>query len=124
HKKFTISSNRSEVLFVDYIAEHLNPNGKAGIIVLEGVIFQSGTAYKDLRKMLVENYLYAVVSLPASVFNPYSGVKTFILLIDKAIAKQRKEILFIKIDNDGFNLGAQRTAVKGSQLEEAISLTH
>jgi type I restriction enzyme M protein len=124
HKKFTIASNRSEVLFVDYIAEHLNPKGKAGIIVPEGVIFQSGTAYKDLRKLLVENYLYAVVSLPAGVFNPYSGVKTSILLMDKALAKQRNEILFVKIDNDGYNLGAQRTAVKGSQLEEAITLTH
>lgn len=124
HKKFTISSNRSEVLFVDYIAEHLNPKGKAGIIVPEGVIFQSGKAYKALRKMLVEDYLYAVVSLPAGVFNPYSGVKTSILLMDKAIAKQRNEILFVKIDNDGYNLGAQRTAVKGSQLEEAIALTH
>lgn len=107
HKKFTISSNRSEVLFVDYIAEHLNPNGKAGIIVPEGIIFQSGTAYKDLRKMLVENHLYAVVSLPAGVFNPYSGVKTSILLMDKEVAKNREEILFIKIDNDGYNLGAQ-----------------
>jgi type I restriction enzyme M protein len=124
HKKFTISSNRSEVLFVDYIAEHLNPKGKAGIIVPEGVIFQSGKAYKGLRKMLVENYLYAVVSLPAGVFNPYSGVKTSILLMDKAIAKQRNEILFVKIDNDGYNLGAQRTAVKGSQLEEAIKIIH
>lgn len=124
HKKFTISSNRSEVLFVDYIAEHLNPNGKAGIIVPEGIIFQSGTAYKELRKMLVENYLYAVVSLPAGVFNPYSGVKTSILLMDKEIAKKREEILFIKIDNDGYNLGAQRTAVKGGQLEEAIKLAH
>lgn len=124
HKKFTISSNRSEVLFVDYIAEHLNPQGKAGIIVPEGVIFQSGTAYKDLRKMLVDNYLYAVVSLPAGVFNPYSGVKTSILLLDKTLAKQRNEILFVKIDNDGYNLGAQRSAVKGGQLEEAIGLIH
>ena len=105
HKKFTISSNRSEVLFVDYIAEHLNLKGKAGIIVPEGIIFQSGTAYKDLRKMLVENHLYAVVSLPAGVFNPYSGVKTSILLMDKEIAKKRAEILFIKINNDGFSLG-------------------
>lgn len=124
HKKFTISSNRSEVLFVDYIAEHLNPNGKAGIIVPEGIIFQSGTAYKDLRKMLVENNLYAVVSLPAGVFNPYSGVKTSILLMDKEVAKKRDEILFIKIDNDGYNLGAQRTAIKGSQLEDAIQIAH
>src|SRR5690606_17779262 len=124
HKKFTITSNRSEVLFVDYIAEHLNPKGKAGIIVPEGIIFQSGTAYKALRKMLVENQLYAVVSLPAGVFNPYSGVKTSILLMDKEVAKKRDEILFIKIDNDGYNLGAQRTAVKGGQLEEAIRLAH
>jgi len=122
HNKFSISSNRSEVLFVDYIAEHLNPKGRAGIIVPEGIIFQSGTAYKALRKMLVENYLYAVVSLPAGVFNPYSGVKTSILLMDKEFAKKSEEILFVKIENDGYNLGAQRNAVKGSQLEEAIEI--
>ena len=122
HKRFTVSSNRSEVLFVDYIAEHLNPNGRAGVIVPEGVIFQSGKAYKELRKMLVENYLYAVVSLPAGVFNPYSGVKTSILLMDKALAKKTNKILFVKIENDGFSLGAQRTPVKGGQLGEAIEV--
>ncbi len=122
HKRFSISSNRSEVLFVDYIAEHLNPKGRAGIIVPEGVIFQSGTAYKDLRKMLVDNYLYAVVSLPAGVFNPYSGVKTSILLIDKELSKINQEILFVKVDNDGFGLGAQRNAVKGGQLDDAIEI--
>lgn len=120
HKKFTISSNRSEVLFVDYIAEHLNPKGRAGIIVPEGIVFQSGTAYKALRKMLVDKYLYAVVSLPAGVFNPYSGVKTSILLMDADLAKKNKDVLFVKIDNDGYGLGAQRNAVKGGQLEEAV----
>lgn len=120
HKKFTVKSNRSEVLFVDYITEHLNPNGRAGIIVPEGVIFQNGKAYKELRKMLVDDYLYAVVSLPAGVFNPYSGVKTSILLMDKVIAKKSNKILFVKIENDGFNLGAQRISVKGGQLEETI----
>ncbi|MEZ5009552.1 MAG: N-6 DNA methylase [Chitinophagales bacterium] len=124
HKKFTISSNRSEVLFVDYIAEHLNPKGRAGIIVPEGVIFQSGKAYKELRKMLVDNYLYAVVSLPAGVFNPYSGVKTSILLMDKDFAKKTDDILFVKIDNDGYGLGAQRNEIKGGQLEDAIELLH
>lgn len=122
HKKFSISSNRSEVLFVDYIAEHLNSKGRAGIIVPEGVIFQSGTAYKDLRKMLVDKYLYAVVSLPAGIFNPYSGVKTSILLMDKKFAKTNEEILFVKIDNDGFGLGAQRNAVKGGQLDDAVEV--
>lgn len=124
HKKFTISSNRSEVLFVDYIAEHLNPNGKAGIIVPEGIVFQSGTAYKDLRKMLVENHLYALVSLPAGVFNPYSGVKTSILLMDKTLAKQKDNVLFINVENDGFSLGAQRYSIEGEQLSEIIRILH
>ncbi len=119
HNRFSIKAKRSEVLFVDYIAEHLNPNGRAGIIVPEGIIFQSQKAYKDLRKMLVENYLYAVVSLPAGVFNPYSGVKTSMLLMDKSLAKKTNKILFVKIENDGFDLGAQRTPIEGSELPRA-----
>jgi type I restriction enzyme M protein len=108
HSKFSIKANRAEVLFVDYIVEHLSTRGRAGIIVPEGIIFQSANAYKKLRKILVEDGLYAVVSLPSGVFSPYSGVKTSILLFDKDITKKKKEVLFIKIENDGFDLGAQR----------------
>src|ERR1035438_2636440 len=110
HKRFSIQAKRSEVLFVDYMAEHLNPTGRAGIIVPEGIIFQSGTAYKDLRKMLVANALVAVVSLPAGCFNPYSGGKTSILILDKSLARQSDTIAFFKVENDGFGLGAQRRA--------------
>ena len=42
HNKFSISANKSEVLFVDYIISHLKPNGRAGIVVPEGIIFQTG----------------------------------------------------------------------------------
>ena len=122
HNRFSIKATRSEVLFVDYIAEHLTPGGRAGVIVPEGIIFQSQNAYKALRKMLVENYLWAVVSLPAGVFNPYSGVKTSILLLDRNLAKRTDEVLFVKIENDGFDLGAQRRPIEGSQLAEAQKL--
>ncbi|PUA17320.1 N-6 DNA methylase [Glaciimonas sp. PCH181] len=118
HKRFSIQAKRSEVLFVDYIAEHLTPTGRAGIIVPEGIIFQSQNAYKELRKMLVENSLVAVVSLPAGVFQPYSGVKTSILILDKSLAKQSHSVAFFKIENDGFGLGAQRRANGGEQLTQ------
>jgi type I restriction enzyme M protein len=120
HKRFSVQSNRSEVLFVDYIAEHLTQDGKAAVIVPEGIIFQSGNAYKQLRKMLVDKYLVGVISLPAGVFNPYSGVKTSILWLDKTLAKKTDKILFIKIENDGFDLGAQRRAIKGNDLPTAL----
>ena len=123
HSRFSVQAKRSEVLFVDYIAEHLNPNGRAGVIVPEGIIFQSAKAYKALRKMLIEeNYLYAVVSLPAGVFNPYSGVKTSILFMDKTLAKQTDKILFVAIENDGFGLGAQRREIDANDLPEALQI--
>ena len=118
HKRFSIQAKRSEVLFVDYMAEHLTPTGRAGIIVPEGIIFQSQTAYKELRKLLVENSLVAVISLPAGVFNPYSGVKTSILILDKSLARQCETIAFFKIENDGFGLGAQRRANVGEELTQ------
>ncbi|MBI4972629.1 MAG: N-6 DNA methylase [Candidatus Omnitrophica bacterium] len=122
HKRFSVQANRSEVLFVDYILEHLRPNGRAGIIVPEGIIFQSATAYKALRKLLIEDGLLAVVSLPAGVFNPYAGVKTSILLFDNGLAKKTKDILFLKILNDGYDLGAQRREIDKNDLPLALEI--
>ena len=118
HRRFSVQSKRSEVLFVDYIAEHLTPTGRAGIIVPEGIIFQSQSAHKQLRKMLIEEYLVAVVSLPAGVFQPYSGVKTSVLILDKALAKKTDRIAFFKVENDGFDLGAQRREIAENDLPQ------
>ncbi|MEN9552306.1 MAG: hypothetical protein RI935_683 [Candidatus Parcubacteria bacterium] len=123
HDKFGVKANKSEVLFVNYIAEHLKLHGRAGIIVPEGIIFQSGNAYKQLRKSLVEDgYLSAVISLPSGVFNPYAGVKTSILILDRQRAKESKEILFVKVENDGYDLGAQRRPIQKNNLPEALEL--
>jgi type I restriction enzyme M protein len=120
HNKFGVASNRAEVLFVDYIMNHLRPKGRAGIIVPEGIIFQRGIAYKELRKNLLENGLYAVVSLPGGVFQPYSGVKTSILLFDYELAKQKTEVVFVKISADGFDLGASKRVVSQNDLPAAL----
>ncbi|MDR1389062.1 MAG: restriction endonuclease subunit S, partial [Treponema sp.] len=96
--------------------------GRAAVIVPEGIIFQSAKAYTQLRKMLVEKYLYAVVSLPAGVFNPYSGVKTSILFMDRKIAAKANGILFVKVENDGYDLGAQRRAIEKNDLPTATEI--
>jgi type I restriction enzyme M protein len=120
HKKFGVQANKAEVLFTDYIAEHLNSNGRAGIVVPNGIVATSQTAYKQLRKMLVQDSLIAVLSLPAGVFQPYSGVKTSVLILDKRLAKKSQHILFLKIENDGFDLGAQRREIDKNDLPVAL----
>ena len=121
HKRFGVSSKKAEVLFTSYILDHLKPDGRAGIIVPEGVIFQTGKAYKELRKQLIENALIGVISFPSGVFQPYSGVKTSILILDKKLSKERYSIFFAKVKNDGFELGAQRKPIKENDLPNIIN---
>jgi len=117
HNRFGVKSTKAEVLFVDYINEHLKPNGRAGIIVPEGIVFQNGIAYKQLRKKLIDNALIAVISLPNGVFQPYSGVKTSILILDKIRNKKSEAIYFINIGNDGYSLNSSRNKIEGDELK-------
>lgn len=122
HKKFGIKANKAELLFTDYIAEHLNPGGRAGIVVPEGIIFQTASAYKNLRKLLLDDSLIAIVSLPAGIFQPYSGVKTSVLILDKKLSRNCRDVLFVKIENDGYDLGAQRREIEKNDLPFALSI--
>ena len=116
HSRFRVAAKRAEVLFVDYIASHLNEHGRAGIIVPEGIIFQSQNAYRQLRRILLDESLVAVISLPSGVFNPYSGVKTSILILDKVLAPKTDYVAFFKVENDGYDLGAQRRPIGKDDL--------
>ena len=121
HARFRVSASRAEVLFVDYMASHLNEHGRAGIIVPEGIIFQSQNAYRQLRRFLVDESLVAVISLPGGVFNPYSGVKTSILILDKVLAPKTDYVAFFKVENDGYGLGAQRRTIDKDDLPAVSS---
>ena len=116
HSRFRVAAKKAEVLFVDYIASHLNEHGRAGIIVPQGIIFQSQNAYRQLRRFLLDESLVAVISLPAGVFKPYSGVKTSILILDKVVAPTTDHVAFFNVANDGFDLGDQRRPINQDDL--------
>lgn len=122
HKLFEIQSKRAELLFVDYFIEHLTINGKAGIIIPEGIMFVEQAAFKNVRKKLVEESLIAVITLPHGVFKPYASVKTHILILDKALSKKSESILFVNIESDGYTQSDTRLPVNENDLPEAIKL--
>jgi type I restriction enzyme M protein len=118
HAQFPIAARRSELLFLQYIATHLTEKGRAGIIVPEGMVFQNRGAYREVRKLLLDSALVAVVSLPAGCFNPYSEAKTSILFLDKALAKSSEMIGFFRAEHDGFGLGKLRHRIAQDDLPE------
>ena len=96
---------QTELLFLQFMLNHLKEGGRCGVVVPEGVLFGSTGAHKELRRRLVENNtVEAVLSLPGRVFNPYSGVKTSVLVFRKGGATER--VMFLHADDDGFKLDA------------------
>lgn len=125
HSRFAISSKRSEVLFVDYIVQHLKPSGRAAIVVPEGIVFKKGKAYRELRKMLLASGLHTVLSLPKGIFSPYSGFKTDILFVEKSVADKHSDVLFVNLRHDGYDPGATKRPIPENDLPEALRvLTH
>jgi type I restriction enzyme M protein len=99
------TSTATELLFLKYMIDSLRPGGRCAVIVPEGVLFGSTGAHKELRRQLIENNrVEAVMSLPGGVFQPYSGVKTSVLVFRKGGTTDN--VVFLQADNDGYKLDA------------------
>src|SRR6267154_3092884 len=75
---------KTEILFLHLFARLLENGGRSAVIVPDGVLFGSSRAHVEVRKKLIEdNRLDAVVSMPSGVFRPYAGVSTAVLVFTK-----------------------------------------
>jgi type I restriction-modification system DNA methylase subunit len=121
HNRFAISSNRSELLFVDYIAEHLTPCGRAAVVVPDGVITGKGQPNIALRKLLLDQCcLRAIVSLPPGVFLPYARAKTSILIFSKGL--KTENVWFAQLTEDGFTMDDRRKPCDANDIPRLLSL--
>lgn len=114
------TTTATEILFVKYMLDSLKEGGRCGVIVPEGVLFGSTGAHKELRRQLLENNtVEAVLSLPGGVFQPYSGVKTSVLVFRKG--GSTKQVLFLHADSDGYKLDAKHdTAIEQDDLPSLV----
>jgi len=103
------NSTATELLFLKYMMDNLRDGGRCGVVIFEGVLFGSTSAHRELRRQLVENFrVEAVISLPGGVFQPYSVVKTSVLVFRKGGTTDN--VLFLHVDNDGYKLDANHDA--------------
>lgn len=122
HNRFQVKSPRAELLFLDYIIEHLKPTGRAGVIVPESVLGNNNAKYyAQLRKVILPK-LVAIVNFDNFTFQPYAEVATSVLVIDNTLSRKTSSILFIDIDNDGFDKSSQKRPIDKNDLPEALLL--
>ena len=79
--EFRLTIKTKAFLFVDLFEQILFEGGRAAVIVPEGVLFNRNVQPINNRKRLLENNtVEAIISLPQGVFSPYSKVKTSIVI--------------------------------------------
>ena len=124
------STTATELLFLKYMLDSLRApsdpasgagGGRCGVIVPEGVLFGSTGAHRELRRQLIEhNRVDAVLSLPGGVFQPYSGVKTSVLVFRRGGRTQ--DVLFLHAEQDGYKLDANHdTPIDADDLPALLS---
>lgn len=101
------TTTKTELLFVTLIERLLVTGGQAAVIVPDGVLFGSSNAHKSIRKRLIEeNQLDGVISLPSGVFKPYAGVSTAILVFTKGGTTEN--VFYYDVQGDGYSLDDKR----------------
>lgn len=115
------TTSATEILFLKYMMDALDTDGRCAVIVPEGVLFGSTGAHKELRRQLMEsNRVQAVLSLPGGVFQPYSGVKTSVLFFQRG--GRTENVMFLHADNDGFKLDANHdTPIEADDLPGLVA---
>jgi type I restriction enzyme M protein len=119
---FTVRSGSTEVLFLQHIMKTLARRGRAGVVVPESVLFRGGPDLKVRQKLLKEFNLHTVMSLPAGVFLPYTGVKTNIIFFNREEdERQTDSVWFYELMNDGFELKQTRRPIEGEQFSDFLA---
>lgn len=98
---FAYKTGATQVLFLQYIIDHLRPNGgRCGMVIDEGVLFRTNeTAFvQTKRKLLDDCDLWCIVSLPGGVFTAAgAGVKTNLLFFTKG--RQTEKIWYYDLSD-------------------------
>src|SRR5436190_3833915 len=110
---------KTEILFLHLFLRLLEMGGRAAVIVPDGVLFGTSNAHVEIRKKLIEeNRLDAVVSMPSGVFKPYAGVSTAVLLFTKGGTTEK--IWFYDMEHDGFSLDDKRQKVSDNDIPDIL----
>lgn len=112
NEELALKTTKTELLFIERIYNMLEMGGTAGIVVPQGVLFGTGGAFVDARKLMIEkSELKAVITAPSGVFKPYAGVSTALLIFTKGGTTEN--VWFYDMESDGYTLDDKRSKLGG-----------
>lgn len=123
NENLKLGTTKTELLFIERIYTMLKMGGTAAVIIPQGVLFGTGKAFIEARKLMVEkSELKAVITMPSGVFKPYAGVATAILIFTKG--SETNTVWFYDMQNDGYTLDDKRNKINKSDLLNIVQEYH
>lgn len=89
---FAFKTRATQVLFVQYVMQILEPGGRCGIVLDEGLLYRTNeeSFVKTKRKLLDECDVWCIVSLPGGAFTGSgAGVKTNLVFLTRGRKTER-----------------------------------
>ena len=120
---FKVNAMGVEGLFMEWIIRALKPNGKAFIVVPDGIFNRQND--KNLRQFLIEEcFIDGIISLPTKTFFT-TPKKTYILAITKKANKkdtQSQRVFTYLASEIGESRDVYRFDIEQNDLQEAVKL--
>lgn len=115
--------SRSETALNTFALNHLADNGKAVLLVPNGVLLNSSQfEYKFRRRLIDENHLEAIITLPSDACQPFSPSPTHLLLATNIQPYENALTWFLHPAYDGYVSGRGRDLTQTPQTPNDLTL--
>ena len=116
-----VDSKKTELLFLGLIIKGLKLGGRAAVIIPDGVLFGNSNAHQIIRKKLIDDQkLEAIISMPSGVFKPYAGVSTGVLIFTKTNSGGTDHVWFYDMTADGLSLDDKRNPIQDNDIPDIL----
>lgn len=111
----------ADLAFTMHMLSWLSPGGKAAIVEFPGVLYR-GNAEKKIRKYLIDNnFVEAVIQLPANLFFGKVTISTCIIVLSKGKADDK--ILFVDASEEFSHVG-NKNKLMPENIERVYKAIH
>lgn len=107
---------KADFMFVQHMISSLKATGRMAVIMPHGVLFRGGEERKMREWMIKRGFLEAIIGLPPALFYG-TGIPASILIINRAGADARREVLFINADHE-YKEGKVQNILRSEDIEK------
>ena len=113
-----LGSKKADLMFLQHMLAVTRDGGMVATVMPHGVLFRGGEERAIRAAMIEADLLEAVIGLPANLFYG-TGIPACILVLNKAGAHERRDVLFINADRE-YREGKAQNHLRAEDVDKIV----